>query len=280
MEAIDHNDILDRWCHGALLRTVFAAASIMALWAGEVRSEIRPEVQALLEQLGSDFQTAEGMAELERGLRQPGITPDLMEALKRDYFIPNPNYLACTLALAALQYRTDLSEVDLATITDELKRCSELPGELPPNQESFACVGLLVLKHYPTSNHEDLALKFLSRERSMVLRSAVETLSVIGSDRSIPVLKEVREKMAQKYPGASVIALLDEAIGAIVSHPGTYVRQQDTYPPINPAKAAPPRDKGSTAKGEEQPPSTPILMWAGLIVAATSLLWWLLKKRK
>lgn len=219
----------------------------MALWPGEMRSEVRPEVQALLEELGSDFETAEGRAELERKLKQPGITPDLLEALKRDYFTPNPNYLACTLALAALQHRTDLSEVDLAIITDELKRCSELPGELPPNQESFAMVGLPVLKHYPTARHEDLALKFLPRERSMVLGSAVETLSVIGSERAIPVLKDVREKMAQKYPGASVIGRLDEAIGAIATHPRIYRQHGNIVSPSNQAKASAQGDEGLAA---------------------------------
>lgn len=186
MATIEWAKILLLWRYRAGLE--FGLAGLIVFGVATTRADVRPEVQALLDRLGSDYETAESMAELKRELAKPGITPDLMEALKRDYFIPTPKRYTYDRALAALQSRSDLTKADLAILTDEFKRCIKSLNRLAIHQENFVAVGLPVLKHFPSTTHEDLVMEFLRSNNGYVVGVASETLASIGTQRSIQAL--------------------------------------------------------------------------------------------
>lgn len=192
----------------------FCILTVASLSFGQ-QPEPLMNVEEILEQLSSDFHTTETLIALNQSLKQPGITPALVAAFKRDYFGPPPTANSRFTALSGLSERSDIPESDLALITNELEKRSVIVGTLSRDDESLATVALPILKHYPSAYHEELALRFVKMDKATAIDSAVSTLEAIGSDRSLPTLRAFREELVIKYPGCETIKLTDAAITAI-----------------------------------------------------------------
>jgi hypothetical protein len=129
----------------------------------------------------------------------PEFKPELFAMLQRDYFEvrKDPKQRGDAAALSVLATRKDLTMAELKFITDELERLvSEQDGT------NFINPAINLLEHYPSAEHEALVMLFLDRDAKQdhTLLSVFETLSVIGSHKSLEVMQDVVARLNAKNP--------------------------------------------------------------------------------
>jgi len=123
---------------------------------------------------------------------RPDIKPDLLALLRRAYNADKG--LDVGMALAALQLRTDLTEAELKEILMPLVSRRDAAA-LDRLHRSYAYAGLQVLKNYPSKEHEDLAIAYLSRAELEARLGAAQALAQIGTERSLAQMRAYAEEL-------------------------------------------------------------------------------------
>jgi hypothetical protein len=209
------------------------------------------------------------------------IKPDLFALVDEAY--DKEDWERLGPPLLALRLRSDLSPEELSRLVDPLTENQERTGPLDMMTKAFVCGALPVLKHYPSAEHEKLVLSYLARDDTLIQENAINTLAEIGTGQSLPALKELSEKL-RPAPG-NKNRYYEAAVDAVAQ-----IEARIKAVSLKPAEVYEPRVAGGVAESVEvsettdaRPESKNAIVWwvlVVLIVAATGLLWLLVKKRK
>ena len=213
---------------------------------------------------------------------RPDIKPDLFALIQEAY--DKEDWERLGPPISALRLRSDLSSEELSRLVDPLTEHQETRGPFDMMTKAFICAALPVLRHYPSENHEKLALSYLEQEDSSIRESAINTLAAIGTGQSLPALKELSEKLRpapgnkNRYYEAAVdaVAQIEARIKA-----GSLQPAAEVYGPRS-ASGGDESVKASETTDAGPQSENAIVWWVGvvMIVAACGLLWLLVKNRK
>lgn len=191
-----------------------------------------------------------------------------------------------SVVYVALRARADLSESQQKRIRDAL---NPLVGNMAGGRVSMLKQqGLYLIANYPSADNEALLIRFLSERKhwrdSDYTDIAAESLSRIGTPNALQALREyaARAKPPEGYQSRGYDAAVEAEKQILArSSAGT-----NNTPPkssaINATASKPAKSSSELAAtpSEEPTSSTPWSVVAVLIVAASGLLWLLLKGRK
>ncbi|WP_395746107.1 hypothetical protein [Prosthecobacter sp.] len=193
-----------------------AVSGVDAQTVPELPPPMRPEVRALLEEYGTDapYANVKRYMEVERELAtRPDIKQDLMDDFKRSLVRDrrNPGQVAASMS-PGLPLRADLTDEEQKLVTDELERVIEFPSA-----DYFIGPAIHMLRHYPSPEHEALVLRFLQRDdrEYHTLLAAFRTLSVIGSPKSLEVMRQMEARFAAINPKYVFLKEMHDHIGAL-----------------------------------------------------------------
>jgi hypothetical protein len=224
--------------------------------------------------------------EIAKMRQVPGVAPALIELATR-LITENQDSEHLYFVFEALRLRNDLSESHQESLRSLLL---PLIGQ---DRGSMGDVikerGLSTLAEYPTPQNEDVLIKFLADRKgddnpfgySFI---SAKSLAKIGTAKALKPLREYAERI--KPPPGQSLDHYDTAIGAEKQILARLSAGTNSTPPKSSAVnstasklAKSSSDQGSTPS-EEPTSSTPWSIIVVLIVAATGLLWLLVKKRK
>jgi hypothetical protein len=145
---------------------------------------------------------------------RPEFKPELLAMLQRDYFEArkDPKQKGDATALSILALRRDLTVAEQKLITDELEGLvNEEDGT------SFINPAIHLLEHYPSPEHEAVAMRFLNRDgkQDHTLLSAFETLSAIGGAKSLDAMSQVAARFQAKNPKYWFLKEMNQHIGTL-----------------------------------------------------------------
>jgi len=211
---------------------------------------------------------------------RPDIKPDIFAMIDQERIEgkENRNLERMGRALGALQERTDLTPDELGRILDPLREYSVNEDSKDQMAKSFVSPGLRILKHYPSSANEDLALKFLRFHDTSIQFSALITLDDIGTTKSIADLNDYVNR-TKPAPG-NVSRHYDAATDAIRSiERRTQEEQRSSNQKSsgagNPAKAETDRSSSSSSSSLNQK-----WPWLAAVIALLAASFGYLKLRK
>ena len=173
---------------------------------------MRPEVKALIEDYETDapYGDVKRMAAVERELAtRPDIKEDLLNEFKRSLIrVQARTYIAADMP-GALTLRQDLTADELKLVSDELERVSAFPyAAQKAGHADVLLIGpaLHLLRHYPSSEHEALVLRFLDRDdrQDQVLLTAFRTLSTIGGPKSLEAMVQMAARIEATRPKSTL----------------------------------------------------------------------------
>jgi hypothetical protein len=184
---------------------------------------MRPEVRALIEDYDTDapYGNVERWTKVEQELAtRPDIKQDLLNDLQRSLISARqtPGKVVSPMSMSALPLRSDLTSDEQKIITDELERVMDITHQNGVSIDGlFVCPAILLLSHYPSHEHEALVLRFLEREDRQVhtLLSAFQTLSAIGSQKSLEVMRQMKARFQAKNPKYWFLKEMNEHIGTL-----------------------------------------------------------------
>lgn len=246
---------------------------------------VRPDVQELLDCLASDGNSDATDARVRKELStRQDIKPDLFAALDRDYFHgTDDGETSHTSALAALQYRKDLTPRELGIITDEINKWAGRTTGRSHHNGAFVMAGIAVLKNYPSKENEGLVLMFVGDKDGGICDSLIETLGVIGTQGSRQALQEWRKELEKKNPHYTIIKQINASIAAIEARisasnpaqqtptePDRYKKQQSQQHEAN--------DKSDIQVAQSNTFQS-ILLWLVLLLSATCGAVWLFLRK-
>lgn len=206
---------------------------------------------------GNQEKTREWESALDR---IPDVNRKILECVERDY-LHSENSQQLSLSIQALCYRSDLTPDQLQTIT---RRLAQFPSPKPDRNLmdlQFLTGGLNLLRHYPSSGNERLALSFINDENAGVFLCAVHTLSEIGGMESLAKVKEVVARREESSRGMLDPVLyrlkpymerfesrMDEKKG-----PGRHTSSPENTKPPGASAKAPEKNRDSSAGAPPNP---------------------------
>ena len=215
---------------------------------------------------GTEVQERLENARQELGTR-PEFKPLLLAKLQREYFEARnaPGKEGDVTALSILALRSDLTATELKPITDELeRRIHQLDSDF-----NFVAVGML--KHYPSSDHEALVLRFLELNEGdwSHIKAAFRTLHEIGGVKSLAVMKQIVARKSAQNPKLIYLEEMNQLIGSLgyrLKHPSD--KSVNTR-----ANSLPEGEAGKSKVGEiagnspsvERAENNDLLAWLGII---------------
>lgn len=264
-------------------QAIFAAISLLLIGGNQMfASELpREEVRRLVWQQTNPGDVQGWNARQHELQTRPDIKPDLFALVQEAY--DKEDWERLGPPLLALRLRSDLSPEELSRLVNPLSANEGRTGPLDMMTRSFVCGALPVLRHYPSDKHEKLVLSFLARNDSLIQENAINTLAEIGTGKSLPALRELSEKFRplpgnkSRYYDATIkaVAQIEDRIKNKVLQPADLPSAQ----PLTGAIINEKQPNANTLDHEEKG----ITVWpVGMVVilAATGLMYLLLKKRK
>ena len=214
-------------------------------------------------------------------LRQtPNIGGRLCELLWAYYREGNDTGIGATIG--ALMFRDDISPDQIKKITDEMRRLAGMNiSDVQKVGVRNLLYGVRILERYPSPEHEELALLLLNSEDTVVQSNAATTLGRIGTERSREPMRKHYDpfryiKTDPPHDGAQSFEAEQMLLTRLASKSGAAA---PAFVPATSKNLLPVTDTSSPIS-EESFSSTPWSVIVVLIVAATGLLWLLLKGRK
>ena len=217
-------------------------------------------------------------ARFEAALSQFSNVNDRLLNLVNHDFKVSADFERLRFSLFALSCRYDLTPDQLEQISSEITRFADDSDELSGLNKQMISGSLKVLANYPTQQHEELTIKFAKSNDIVLVVNAVNVLGRIGSERSVNVVAAAiqKRKIAMNGNYNDHIGSLMEASSKMLTHRiNQGVKGQTPNLQSSLVKAA---DKKFPLSIEDAT-SVPWNFIAVLIVAATGLLWLLVKKR-
>ena len=226
--------------------------------------------------------------EIEKMSAIPGVAPALIE-LAQVLVNQAADFEHLYFVLDAIRMRSDLDDAHQAWLRNQLQ---PLIGRNPSGiTHALKERGLMILSKYPGVENEKLLISYLDDHDGKESKfgfsaTAAEGLGQIGTGSALKPLLDYADRI-KPLPGHSDHHY-DYAIAAISAVKSKVVRAGDTSIDTSPKTAVPLKNSEIAEHGTSPPvlqndgsaSSTPWSMVAALIVAATSLLWLLVKKRK
>lgn len=217
-------------------------------------------------------------ARFEAALSQFSNVNDRLLNLVNHDFKVSADFERLRFSLFALSCRYDLTPTQLEQISSEITRFADDSDELSDLNRQMISGSLKVLANYPTQQHEELTIKFAKSNDIVLVVNAVNVLGRIGSERSVNVVAAAiqKRKIAMNGNYNDHIGSLMEASFKMLTHRiNQGVEGQTPNLQSSLVKAA---DKKFPLSIEDAT-SVPWNIIGVLIVAATGLLWLLVKKR-
>jgi hypothetical protein len=132
----------------------------------------------------------------------PGITPRLFYLLDREYNIKHGPFFISIMT--AISMRSDLSSEDIEKIASQMNRILDVAREgNQSHNEIFLIGGVGILKKYPSSENEKIAIRVMTRSDDPSWfagkLAAAGTLASIGTEKSLSSM-EGAQKWAESNP--------------------------------------------------------------------------------
>lgn len=213
----------------------------------------------------------------------PGLTPALMELANR--FESEQEWDGFTRAWGLIAQRTDATAGEQSFVRNKLDELFNRNAD--PGGSAFKLSGLSFLGLYPSNEHEQFLIRYLSDTNGDrggdPTDVAAESLGKIGTAASIESLRAYADK--HKPPPGGKSRYYDTAVAALdqINARIEAASRSTTPSASNAAQQQRPSKSGKTQAeppSEEPASSTPWSIIVVLIVAVTGLLWLLVKKRK
>ena len=210
--------------HTLLIAWFYVAVAVVHVKAQtDLPPPMRPEVVALIEAYETDapYANVERWMKVERELAtRPDIKQDLMNNVKRSLIKAKqtPGKVVSPRAMSALALRADLTADEQKLITDEMVRVMDITHQNGINIEGmFLGPAIHLLIHYPSPEHEALLLRILERDNreDHTLLAAFRTLSAIGSEKSLEVMRQMTARFQAKNPKYWFLKEMNQHIGTL-----------------------------------------------------------------
>lgn len=267
---------------------IFCAVSSLS-WANEIK------LDDLKSAAGLSFSSRQLLSTLAQGHVDSSMADAIGKDLALDPKAAEPllelsemveDFEHLAVVYAALRARADLSESQQKRIRDAL---NPLVGNMSGGRASILKQqGLYLIGNYPSSDNETLLVRFLSERKhwrdSDYSDIAAAGLGRIGTPKAIDALRQyaTRAKPPEGYQSRGYDAAI-EAENAILARSASGAQVPPSKSPAangTASKVAKSSSDQAATPSEEPASSTPWSIIVVLIVAATGLLWLLLKKRK
>jgi|LakMenEpi03Aug12_release.lakeMendotaPanAssembly.Ray.scaffolds.fasta_scaffold201010_1 hypothetical protein len=273
----------------ALLTSLLTAANLIAIQghAQQPQAERMSDELSQLVYSGHELRDPVQLTQWRNELRtKPGITNELWRHL---WLIAEGKEEGGLEAMCyALAQRSDMTKAQETSLIDKLDQLTQ--SDLPKRASSdFELIlGLLfVLERGADPRSEQIAIKLMNSQNpdaSFCLPGVLRTMKQVGGDASLEAISAyVKRKFGPKPEKVFEYREFAEAETAIKARQATKTSAQITPPVQQPTSATPKQIASrstSSSPSEEPTSSTPWSIIVVLIVAATGLLWLLVKNRK
>lgn len=208
-----------------------------------------------------------------------GITPPLMELLKKLYDSPPTDEDIEFNIFLALKNRRDLKEADIAWLRERLNEQWNKPhGTFIA---AFKQESLWLLGFYPSPDNEEMLIKHLQEDKAVGFSyAAVDSLALIGTKKALPALEVYKKTLDERATEFKITAQAIDAIKARSSQQLNSSRDGSTGNEASPTRLKlTDKSQSNSSISAHESTSQSWITWLLCGIIATIVAIWLIQKK-